>query len=366
MVLKPWWGLLLLKRLSKLSKLIVILNMLGRIMQNSELIIYQSQDGVTKVEAKFDGDNIWLTQKQLAELFGKDKSVISRHISNIFADGELHPDSVVANFATTASDGKVYSVDYYNLDAIIAVGYRVNSLKATHFRIWATKILKEYIIKGFAMDDERLKQDSKWDYFDEWLERIREIRASEKRFYQKVSDLYATAINYDKVSPQARNFFAKVQNKMLWAVTGKTAAELICYRSNETVENMGLTSWKGSRVRKPDVAIAKNYLSNEELEELNRIVSMYLDYAEDQAKRRAPVTMQQWSDKLEAFLTFNDREVLRHAGSIKHEVAKKLAEDRYDIFDANRKKQEAIEADKEDLKVLEKHYQITIAKTKDS
>ena len=243
--------------------------------------------------------------------------------------------------------------DFYNLDVIIAVGYRVNSKRATQFRIWATNILKEYIIKGFAMDDDRLKQIDKWNYFDEWLERIRDIRASEKRFYQKIKDIYATAIDYDKKSEQAQIFFKKVQNKMLWATTGKTAAELIENRSNPDVPNMGMTAWRGSIVRKQDVAIAKNYLKEDEIKDLNEIVTMYLDYAERQARKRQTVTMQQWTDKLDVFLEFNEQEILTHAGKVKAEVAKKISEDRYEEFNNKRKKAEALAADEDDLKQLE-------------
>ncbi|HRR02602.1 MAG TPA: RhuM family protein, partial [Treponemataceae bacterium] len=230
---------------------------------------------------------------------------------------------------------------------------RVNSKRATQFRIWATAILKEYIIKGFAMDDERLKKSERWDYFDEWLERIRDIRASEKRFYQKIRDIYTTAIDYDKNSEEAQHFFKKVQNKMLWASTGKTAAELIESRSNPDKPNMGLTAWRGSIVRKYDVSIAKNYLKEEEIKDLNEIVTMYLDYAERQARKRRTVTMAEWSDKLDAFLKQNEEELLTHAGTIKAEVARKIAEERYEEFDKKRKIAEVIKADEEDLKELE-------------
>jgi hypothetical protein len=254
---------------------------------------------------------------------------------------------------TTAADGKAYRTKVYNLDAILAVGYRVRSPRGTQFRRWATTVLREYLVKGFAMDDARLKQVEQWDYFDEWLARIRDIRASEKRFYQKVRDLYATAIDYDKNSEQAQAFFKKVQNKMLWAVTGKTAAELIESRSDPAAPNMGLTSWKGSVVRKSDVGTAKNYLKAEEVEELNRIVVMYLDYAEDQARRRRPVTMAEWADKLDAFLSFNERDVLTHAGRLRMDVAQKLAVERFEVFDANRRAAEALAADEADIAQLE-------------
>jgi hypothetical protein len=254
---------------------------------------------------------------------------------------------------TTAADGKAYRTKVYNLDAILAVGYRVRSPRGTQFRRWATTVLREYLVKGFAMDDARLKQAEQWDYFDEWLARIRDIRASEKRFYQKVRDLYTTAIDYDKTSEQAQAFFKKVQNKMLWAVTGRTAAELIESRSDPIAPNMGLTSWKGSAVRKGDVGTAKNYLKAEEVEVLNRIVVMYLDYAEDQAKRRRPVAMSEWADKLDAFLSFNERNVLTHAGRLRMDVAQKLAVERFEAFDSNRRAAEALAADADDIARLE-------------
>jgi len=319
----------------------------------SEIILYKTEDGSVKIDTVFQDETIWLTQKKMAELFDVKRPAITKHLKNIFESEELSEHSVSSILEHTAEDGKKYQTKYYNLDAIIAVGYRVNSKRATQFRIWATKILKEYIIKGFAMDDERLKQARKWDYFAEWLERIRDIRASEKRFYQKIRDIYATAVDYDKTSEQAQVFFKKVQNKMLWAITGKTAAELIESRSNPDESNLGLTSWQGSIVRKQDVAVAKNYLNSDEIKELNEIVTMYLDYAERQARQRKTVTMQQWSEKLDGFLKFNEHELLTHAGKIKAEVARKIAEERYEAFDQKRKKDEAVAADREDIKELE-------------
>ena len=319
----------------------------------SEIVLYTTRDGKVKIDAIFQNETIWLTQKLMAELFKCSIDNISLHIKNIFKEGELEEKSVIEDSSITAKDGKRYKTKHYNLDAIIAVGYRVNSKRATQFRIWATNILKEYIIKGFAMDDDRLKQIKKWDYFDEWLERIRDIRASEKRFYQKIRDIYLTAIDYDKTSEQAQIFFKKVQNKMLWAISGKTAAELIKARGNPKKSNMGLTSWRGSIVRKEDVAIAKNYLQATEIKDLNEIVSMYLDYAERQARQRKTITMEQWSKKLDAFLRFNEQKLLNHAGKVKAEVAKKIAEDRYEEFDGKRKNAEALTADKEDFKEIE-------------
>lgn len=318
-----------------------------------ELILYQTEDGQAEINLRAIDGTVWLTQADLAELFDSTKQNISLHLKNIFDDNELGEISVVKESLTTAADGKRYSTKLYNLDAILAVGYRVRSPRGVQFRRWANTVLKEYLVKGFAMDDARLKQAERWDYFDEWLARIRDIRASEKRFYQKVKDLYTTAIDYDKASDEAQLFFQKVQNKMLWAVTGHTAAELIAGRADPAKPNMGVMSWKGSIVRKGDVGIAKNYLNSEEIDELNRIVTMYLDYAEDQAKRRAPVTMAQWADKLDSFLSFNERDVLTHAGKLQMKVAQKLAADRYDTFDLKRKEAEAIAADAEDIEALE-------------
>lgn len=320
---------------------------------NNELIIYQTEDGQTQVNLKAIDGTVWLIQDEIANLFGKSRSTIAEHLQNIFNDGELEENSVRRNFRRTAADGKEYDIAHYNLDAILAVGYRVRSPRGVQFRKWASTILKEYLIKGFAMDDNRLKQAKEWDYFDEWLARIREIRASEKRFYQKIKDLYITAIDYNKDSNQAKLFFKKVQNKMLWAVTGHTAAEIIAKRSNPELPNMGLTSWTGSKVRKMDVDTAKNYLSQEEVEELNRIVTMYLDYAEDQAKKRKAITMAEWEQKLDAFLSFNERELLTHAGTVRASVAKQLAEERYDLFDKHRQAHELEQANVDDLEELE-------------
>lgn len=322
-------------------------------MRNGELIIYQTEDGLTEINLTAIDGTVWLTQDEIADLFDKGRSTVTEHIKNIFSESELNKNSVCRNYRRTAKDGKDYNVLHYNLDMILAVGFRVRSPRGTQFRRWANTVLNEYLVKGFAMDDERLKQTENWDYFDEWLARIQEIRASEKRFYQKVKDLYATAVDYDKKSEQAQLFFKKVQNKMLWAVTGKTAAELIADRSDSKKANMGLTSFKGRIVRKSDIGTAKNYLLQEEIEELNRIVIMYLDYAEDQAKKRKTINMYEWSDKLDAFLEFNERDLLTHAGKLKIEVAKRLASERYFEFDIKRKKAEAIAADEEDIKELE-------------
>ncbi|MCK5595271.1 virulence RhuM family protein, partial [bacterium] len=275
----------------------------------AEFLLYTAPNGDIKVEVFLHNENIWLTQKKMAELFGVNIPAISKHLNNIFEEGELQKEATVSILEIVQDEnGRSVkrNLEFYNLDTIIAVGYRVNSKRATQFRIWATKTLKEYIIKGFAMDDERLKQIKKWDYFDEWLARIRDIRASEKRFYQKIRDIYVTAVDYDKASEQAQIFFKKVQNKMLWAITGKTAAELIKARGNPKKSNMGLTSWQGSIVRKQDVAIAKNYLNAIEIKNLNAIVTMYLDYAELQAVRKKPMNMKDWIEKLNAFLKFSE------------------------------------------------------------
>lgn len=322
----------------------------------TEFLLYRSEDERIHVETRLHDETIWLTQAQMAELFDVNVPAVSKHLKNIYEEEELNQAATVSKMETVHKEGSRTvrrNIDFYNLDAIIAVGYRVNSKRATRFRMWATAILREYIIKGFAMDDERLKKADRWDYFDEWLERIREIRASEKRFYQKIRDIYATAIDYDKASEDAQLFFKKVQNKMLWAVTGSTAAEIVESRSDPQKINMGLTSWIGSKVRKQDVAVAKNYLNSDEIADLNEIVTMYLDYAERQARRRQTVSMRQWSDKLDAFLEFNEQELLTHSGKVKAQVAKRIAEEKYEEFDLKRRRAEAIKADEDDIKALE-------------
>jgi hypothetical protein len=323
-------------------------------MSNGELILYTTEDGKTSIQLKAQEETVWLTQMELADLFQTTKQNVSLHIKNIFSTNEL-PESVVKlSLTTAAADGKRYKTKLYNLSMILAIGYRVESSRGIQFRRWATTHLQEYLIKGFVMDDVRLKEPGGRDYFNEWLERIREIRASEKRFYQKVRDIYATAIDYDAKSEQAQLFFKKVQNKMLWATTHKTAAELIVERADPKLSNMGLTSWDGSRVRQQDVTIAKNYLTQPELEELNQIVVMYLDYAESQAKRRKTMTMEQWEEKLDTFLTFNEKDLLNHAGKISAQVAEKLSLERYFEFNQKRREVERIKADQEDVALLEK------------
>jgi hypothetical protein len=320
-----------------------------------EILFYQTEEDDTKVEVRIEKDTVWMTQASLAELYGTTPQNITMHLKNIFEEGELDEVSTCKDYLQVQMEGKrevKRKLRHYNLEAILAVGYRVRSLRGTQFRKWATKRLKEYLVKGFVMDDDRLKDPGGWDYFDELLERIRDIRASEKRFYQKIKDIYTLSADYDSKSNAAQLFFKKVQNKMLWAVTGQTAAELIVGRSDPKKPNMGLTSWKGDKVRKQDVDTAKNYLKEDEITELNRIVTMYLDYAEDQARRRKAMYMKDWEDRLDAFLEFNERDILDHAGSLKASVAKKLAGERYDDFNEKRKELEAQKADEETLEEL--------------
>ena len=322
-------------------------------MNNGEMIIYQTDDGSTKINLTAREGTVWLNQEEIADLFDKSRSTITEHVQNVISEGELEENSVCRNFRRTAADGKNYNVAHYNLDMIMAIGFRVRSPRGVQFRRWANTVLKEYLIKGFAMNDDILKQADRWDYFDEWLARIRDIRASEKRFYQKVKDIYATAVDYDKNSEHAQDFFKKVQNKMLWAVTGMTAAEMIAGRSDPDKPNMGITSFKGSIVRKVDIDTAKNYLEKDEIDELNHIVTMYLDYAEDQARNRKTITMDGWADKLDAFLTFNERDLLTHAGTIQMKIAQTLAAERYDTFDDKRRKSAVLAADEQDIQELE-------------
>ncbi len=301
--------------------------------QLSQIIIYRTEDGQTKIEVRFEGETVWLTQNALAELFQTTKQNISQHIKNIFDEGELLPNSVVKDFLTTASDGKNYVTNYYNLDLIISVGYRVKSGVATAFRQWATLRLREYIVKGFSLDDERLKNpDLPFDYFEELSLRIADIRASEKRFYKKITDIYATSVDYDPTHDQSILFFKTVQNKVHWAVTGKTAAELISERADSKKPNMGMTNWRGAKPRKDEAAIAKNYLNESELAALNNLVEQYLIFAQGQAMRRTPMYMKDWIAKLNGFLTLNDRAILDDAGRISHEIAKEFAESEYDKF----------------------------------
>lgn len=304
----------------------------------SDIILYSSPDGDVRVEVIYSGETFWLTQKRMAELFGVEIPAISKHLKNIFETGELQESTVISKMETTAADGKNYITAFYNLDAIIAVGYRVNSRQATQFRIWATKTLREYIIKGFVLDDERLKQGKRFgkDYFDELLERIREIRSSERRFYQKITDIYEQcSIDYNKDADITQTFFKTVQNKLHWAITGKTAAQIIAERANVSDPNMGLQTWKNApqgKILKSDVSIAKNYLIEKEIKELERVVTMYLDYAENQAARGIPMKMNDWVEKIDGFLQFNEYKILKDAGNVSHEVAKKIAESEFEKF----------------------------------
>ncbi|HLG16958.1 MAG TPA: virulence RhuM family protein [Blastocatellia bacterium] len=304
---------------------------------HSEIILYQTEDKRTRIEVRLEDETVWLSQSQMAELFQTTKQNISLHVRNIFAEHELQEDQVVKEYLTTAADGKKYATGHYNLDVIISVGYRVKSHRGTQFRIWATQRLREYLIKGFALDDERLKEGgTKNTYFDELLARIRDIRASEKNFYRKVLDIYATSIDYDLHSDVSYDFFAIVQNKMHWAAHGHTAAELIAERADADKPNMGLTSWKDPKVRKSDVTVAKNYLNADEIEILNLIVSQYLDFAELQARMKKAMYMRDWVRKLDDFLRVNEREILKDAGKISHQLAQQLAEAEYDKFEKKR------------------------------
>jgi hypothetical protein len=305
----------------------------------NEILLYTTPNGKVKVEIYLQDETVWLTQQKIADLFGVQRPAITKHLKNIFETGELREDAVCSKMELTAADGKSYITQLYNLDAIISVGYRVNSVQATHFRIWATERLKEYIIKGFTMDDERLKNPGNIfgkDYFEEQLARIRDIRSSERRFYQKITDIYSQcSADYNTDAQITKDFFATVQNKLHWAITGQTAAEIIATRADRTKPNMGLTHWKNApkgAIRKTDTGIAKNYLNETELDGLNRIVSMYLDYAENQAKKGVVMFMKDWVKKLDAFLKFNEEAVLHHQGNISHEVALALAGEEFDNY----------------------------------
>ncbi len=308
--------------------------------QLGNVVIYRDENDKVQIHALFQDETLWLTQKLIAELFSTTKQNVSTHLRRIFDDGELLEESVVKDFFTTAPDGKSYNTKHYNLDAIIAVGYRVNSKRATAFRQWATRVLREYIVKGFALDDERLKNPDYFlgkDYFDEMLERIRDIRASERRFYQKITDIYAQcSVDYDRNSEQTRQFFATVQNKLHWAISKQTAAEIICSRANHEKPNMGLTTWKHApdgRIYQSDVLVAKNYLDEVEMSKLNRIVGMYLDYAENQAQKRIAMTMSDWIKRLDAFLEFNEEEILTDpSGKVSRALANAFAIGEYQLF----------------------------------
>ena len=301
-------------------------------MDKGQFLLYQTPDGDSQIEVKLQNDTVWLSLDQMAELFQRNKSTISRHIKNVLEDGELEEDSVVANFATTATDGKKYSVAYYNLDMIISVGYRVHSYRGVQFRIWATKVLKEYIVKGFAMNDDLLKRAGGGNYFDELLARIRDIRSSEKVFYRKVLEIYALSIDYDPRVEMTQKFFKTVQNKMHYSVHGHTAAEIIYERADAEKDFMGLSTWSGAMPSKPEAEIAKNYLTHEEIKSLNRIVSLYLDFAEMQAEEHRPMYMKDWINILDDFLRISRKDILTHAGKISAKLAKEKADQEYDKF----------------------------------
>lgn len=325
-----------------------------------QMLIYATPDGKASIQVELADESLWLPQALIAELFQTTQQNVSVHIANVYDEGELDPETTSRRVVSPRQEGSRVvrrEVTMYNLDLIISVGYRVKSRIATQFRMWATDRLVEYIVKGFTMDDERLKEGRSLgqDYFAELLKRIRDIRASEKRFYQKLRDIFALSIDYDKSDQTARTFYQEVQNKLLFAATGCTAAEIIKARADHTKPNMGLTSWKGTRVRKDDVTTSKNYLKPEEIDELNRIVVMYLDFAEDRARRGKPMYMADWKERLDAFLQFNEREVLDNLGQVSMEVAKRTALTQYDDFDRGRRSREAIEADDEDMAALTEH-----------
>ncbi|MHB9023407.1 MAG: virulence RhuM family protein [Armatimonadota bacterium] len=326
--------------------------------QGGEILLYQTDDGTTRVEVRLCNESVWLSLNQMAELFQRDKSVISKHIANVFAEGELTIEGTVANFATVQQEGArevTRGIEFYNLDVIISVGYRVKSHRGTQFRRWATQRLREYIIKGFALDDVRLKQAGGGNYFDELLARIRDIRSSEKVFWRKVLDIYATSIDYAPEAEMSHLFFKTVQNKMHWAAHGRTAAEVIAQRANATAPNMGLTSWTGARPAKVDVTVAKNYLTAEELDTLNRIVTLYLEFAELQALQRRPMYMRDWISKLDDFLRVSEREVLTHAGSVSHDEALALARIEYEKYRAEHA---------DEPTAVETHFQEAVAQVK--
>jgi hypothetical protein len=311
-------------------------NDLGIEAAKGQFLVYQAEDGKLKLDVRFEDESVWLSQRLMAELFQKDVRTISEHIQNVYDEGELVPEATIRKFRIVRMEGKrqvARMVDFYNLDMIISVGYRVKSHVATRFRIWATQQLTEFIKKGFLLDDERLKNpDMPFDYFEELERRIQDIRTSERRFYQKITDIYATSIDYDPTQDISIEFFKTVQNKMHWAITGQTAAEIIHSRADAEKSNMGLTNYRGAKVRKQDITTAKNYLNEDELAALNNLVEQYLIFAQGQAMRRVPMHMNDWISKLDSFMTLNDRDILNHAGQISHEMAKQLAEGEYEKF----------------------------------
>lgn len=326
----------------------------------SEFLLYQTEDGQTHIEVRLQDETVWMSQLVMAELFQTTVPNINIHVNNVYEEGELSEKATIKDYLIVRQEGTRRvrrTVRHYNLEVIIAVGYRVKSHRGTQFRKWATERLNEFLVKGFTMDDERLKEVNNIgsDYFDEMLERIRDIRSSEKRFYQKIRDIYRLAVDYDPGAEETQEFFSIVQNKLHFAVSGRTAAEIISERADASKANMGLTSWKGSKVRKGDVTVAKNYMNHDEIEHLNRIVEMYLNYAEDQAKLRRQVFMHDWRDKLDAFLQFNERDILTNAGKVTKEIADKLAIEHYEAFNRNRlaieAKEEALADDEEFRKI---------------
>ena len=322
----------------------------------SELLLYRTDDKQTRIQVRLDGQSVWLTQRQIADLFEVTVPTVNEHLSAIYEEDELEPERTIRKFRIVQNEGQRQvrrQVDHYHLEAILAVGYRVRSTRGTQFRQWATTQLSEYLVKGFVMDDARLKDPGGWDYFDELLARIRDIRASEKRFYQKVRDLFALSVDYRDSEQQATLFFAEVQNKLLYAVTGKTAAELVIARADSGQPNMGLNAWEGSRVRKADVIVAKNYLTADEIDSLNRLVVIFLEQAELRVKDRKSLTLEYWRENVDRLLAFNDRPVLEGAGAVSHASMKTLAYERYEQFSARRRSAEAAMADAEDLRVLE-------------
>jgi len=319
----------------------------------SELILYSTDDGQAMLRLRVEGGSVWLSQSELAELFQTSKQNISLHAKNIFADNELPRDSVVKESLTTASDGKMYHTQHYNLDLILAIGYRVRSKRGVQFRQWASTHLKEFLQKGFVLDDERLKNPGGWDYFDELLERIREIRASEKRFYQKVRDLFALSSDYRIREQETALFFAETQNKLLYAATGHTAAELVTERADARQPNMALMAWSGSRVRKQDVIVAKNYLNADEIDTLNRLVVIFLEQAELRVKQRQDLSLDFWRDNVDKMLAFNDKPILQGAGSVSHKQMERIAHERYEAFDQQRREREREQAEADDLKEIE-------------
>jgi len=323
----------------------------------NNIILYQTPQGTVKIEVRYENDTFWLTQKSLAELFGVEVPAISKHLNNIFEDGELNKIATISILEIVQKEGSrnvKRNVEFYNLDAVIAVGYRVNSKQATQFRIWATATLKEFIIKGFVLDDERLKQGKQFgkDYFDELLARIRDIRASEKRFYQKIRDLFVLSQDYDKSDKKTDLFFAETQNKLLYATTKQTAAEIIMSRAKADLPNMGLTSWKGSRVRKEDIFIAKNYLYEDEIDTLNRLVTLFLDTAELRVKDQNELSLDFWKAEVDGIIAFSRKKILSNLGKISQDEAKKFTQKQYQIFDDNRKRLEAKEIDDEEEEIL--------------